>query len=153
MLTKIDLLHMPFRGAGPASIDVIAGNTKAIMATTSSAVGARPQRQAARRSPSARRKRVAALPDVPTFIEAGLPEYEAGNWIGFAVPAGTPKAIVDKLHKEIAGDPGHARGADSRCQNRGVEVERMGPDQFRAYIEKEIEKWGRVVKEANIKAE
>src|SRR6185295_3873754 len=83
LLAGVDLLHIPFRGAGPAAIDVIAGNTKALMATTSS-VSAHVRGGKLRGLAVSAPKRVAALPDVPTFIEAGMPEYEGGNWIGFA---------------------------------------------------------------------
>ena len=101
---------------------------------------------------SARRRRIAALPELPTFIEAGLPAYEAGNWIGFAVPAGTPKPIIEKLHKEIAAMQDLPE-TQSQFQNRGAEVQRMGPAQLRAFIAKETAKWGRVVKEAGIPAQ
>jgi tripartite-type tricarboxylate transporter receptor subunit TctC len=151
MLAKIDLLHIPFRGAGPGTIDVIAGNTKAVMSTTSSVsshVKGGKLRGLAVSSP----QRVAAHPDVPTFIEAGMPEYVAGNWIGFAAPAGTPKAIVDKLHKEMLAVQDMPE-VQTGMINRGVDVARMGPAEFRDHIAKETEKWGKVVKQANIKAE
>jgi tripartite-type tricarboxylate transporter receptor subunit TctC len=151
MLAGIDLLHIPFRGAGPASIDVIAGNTKAIMSTTSS-VSAHVRSGKLRGLAVSAPQRVAAHPDVPTFIEAGMPEYVAGNWIGFAAPAGTPKAIIDKLHQEIAAVQDMPE-VQTQMLNRGVQVERMGPAEFRAHIEKETEKWGKVVKQAGIKAE
>jgi tripartite-type tricarboxylate transporter receptor subunit TctC len=151
LVTRTDMLHIPFKGAGPARIDVIAGNTKAIMATTSSlsaAVRSGQLRGLAISVP----KRIAALPDLPTFIEAGLPEYQGGNWIGFAVPAGTPKAVVDKLHKEIVAIQDMPE-VQTQFENRGAHVEKMGPNELRAFYEKEMTKWGRVVKEAGIKAQ
>ena len=151
MLTGTDLLHVPFRGAGPASIDVIAGNTKAIMATTSS-LSAHIRSGKLRGLAISTPKRIAALPELPTFIEAGLPAYEAGNWIGFAVPAGTPKPIIEKLHKEIAALQDLPE-TQSQFQNRGAEVQRMGPAQLQAFIAQETAKWGRVVKEAGIPAQ
>ena len=81
-----------------------------------------------------------------------MPEYEGGNWIGFAAPAGTPKTIIDKLHKEMLAVQDMPE-VQTPMLNRGAQVERMGPVEFRAYIAKETEKWGRVVKQANIKAE
>ena len=151
LLAGVDLLHVPFRGGGPGSIDVIAGNTKALVATVSSLSGhirGGKLRGLAVSAP----KRVAAIPDVPTFIEAGLPEYQAGNWIGFAAPAGTSKPIVDKLHEQIAAVQDMPE-VQAQMLNRGANVERMGPAEFRAHIEKETEKWGRVVKAAHMKAE
>jgi tripartite-type tricarboxylate transporter receptor subunit TctC len=151
MLAGVDLLHIPFRGAGPASIDVIAGNTKAIMSTVSS-VSSHVRGGKLRALAVSAPQRVAAHPDVPTFIEAGLPDYVAGNWIGFAAPAGTPKAVIDKLHQEMLAVQDMA-DVQQQMINRGAQIERMGPAEFRAHIAKETEKWGRVVKEGNIKAE
>jgi tripartite-type tricarboxylate transporter receptor subunit TctC len=151
MITHTDLLHVPFRGAGPAAIDVVAGNTKAIIATTSSLSG-HIRNGKLRGLAISSKQRDVAVPDVPTFIEAGLPEYQAGNWIGFAVPAGTPKAIIDKLHTEIAAIQDMPE-TQKQMENRGAVVEKMGPDEFRAYMESEMTKWGRVIKEANIKAD
>jgi len=151
LVTKTDMLHVPFKGAGPAGIDVIAGNTKAIMATTSSLSGhirSGKLRGLAISAP----KRIAALPDLPTFIEAGLPEYQGGNWIGFAVPAGTPKAIIDKLHKEITAIQ-DMPDVQQQFLNRGAEVLKMTPAELDAYMKSEIAKWGGVVKQAGIQAQ
>ncbi len=151
MLAGVDLVHIPFRGAGPAAIDVIAGNTKALVATASS-VSAHIRGGKLRGLAVSSDKRLDAMPDVPTFAEAGLPDYHGGNWIGFAAPAGTPKAVIDKLHREIAlvQDMPEVQTA---FLNRGAQIERLGPAEFRAFIESETEKWGRVVKAAGIKAE
>jgi tripartite-type tricarboxylate transporter receptor subunit TctC len=151
LLAGVNLVHVPFRGAGPAGIDVVAGNTKAVMATTSSLSGHVRNGKLRGLAVSAP-KRVIAVPDVPTFAEAGMPEYKGGNWIGFGAPAGTPKEIVDKLHKEIAAIQDIPE-VQTQFSNRGADVERMGPAEFRAHIKAETEKWGRVVKEANIKAD
>jgi tripartite-type tricarboxylate transporter receptor subunit TctC len=149
IITKTDMLHIPFKGAGPGRIDVIAGNTKAMMATTSSLAAQIRSKQLRGLAISAP-KRLAALPDLPTFAEAGLPEYQGGNWIGFGVPAGTPKAIVERLHKEIAAIQDMPE-VQKQFLNRGAEVEKMGPAEFQAFYEKEIAKWGGVVKQAGIK--
>jgi tripartite-type tricarboxylate transporter receptor subunit TctC len=151
MLAGIDVVHVPFRGAGPGTIDVIAGNTKAVMSTTSS-VSSHVRGGKLRGLAVSAPQRVAAHPDVPTFTEAGMPEYVAGNWIGFAAPAGTPKAIIDKLHQEMLAVQDMTEVQTSML-NRGAQVEKMGPAEFRAHIAKETEKWGKVVKEGNIKAE
>jgi tripartite-type tricarboxylate transporter receptor subunit TctC len=151
IVAKVDLLHIPFKGAGPAGIDVVAGNTKAIMATTSSVSGHIRNGKLRGLAVSAN-KRLAALPDLPTFIEAGLPEYQGGNWIGFAVPAGTPKAIVERLHKEIAAIQ-DMPDVQKQFENRGAHVEKMGPAELQAFYEKEMAKWGQVVKTAGIKAQ
>ena len=151
LVTKTDMVHVPFKGAGPAMIDVIAGNTKATVATTSS-LSTHMRSGKLRGLAVSTPKRIAALPDLPTFIEAGLPEYEGGNWIGFAVPAGTPKPVIEKLHKEIAAIQDMPE-VQQQFLNRGAEVVKMTPAQFQAYIEREIAKWGDVVKQAGIKAQ
>ncbi len=151
MLTGTNLVHVPFRGAGPAAIDVIAGNTKAVIATTSS-LSAHIRAGKLRGLAVSAKQRLAALPDVPTFTEAGLPEYQAGNWIGFAAPAGTPKDIIDKLHREIALIQDMPE-VQTQFHNRGAEIERMGPAELQAYMESEIAKWGRVIKQAGMTAQ
>ena len=125
IVTETDMLHIPFKGAGPARIDVIAGNTKAIIATASS-LAAQIRSGKLRGLAVSGNKRLAALPDVPTFTEAGVPEYQGGNWIGFAVPAGTPKAIIERLHKEIAAIQDMPE-VQKQFENRGASVEKMGP--------------------------
>jgi tripartite-type tricarboxylate transporter receptor subunit TctC len=151
MVTHTDMLHIPFKGAGPARIDVMAGNTKAIMATTSS-LSAQVRSGQLRGLGVAASKRFAALPNLPTFAEAGLPEYHGGNWIGFAVPAGTPKPIIERLHKEIAAIQDMPE-VQKQFENRGAPVEKMGPAELRDFYEKEMAKWGDVVKKAGIKAQ
>lgn len=146
----IDVLHVPFRGAGPAVVDTVGGHTKAIIATVTTlaphvksgklrAIGI----SGTRRSPT--------MPDVPTFAEAGV-SYEAGNWIGLAAPAGTPAAIVDKLNKEISAVQDMPE-VQKRFADEGADVIKMTPAQFGAYMDSEMTKWGRVIKEGNIKAE
>jgi tripartite-type tricarboxylate transporter receptor subunit TctC len=151
IVAGIDLLHVPFRGAGPASIDVIAGNTKAMMASTSSLTPHIRSGKLRGLAISAQ-KRVAALPDLPTFIEAGVPQYEGGNWIAIAAPAGTPKQIIALLHKEIAAIQDKP-DVKAQMENRGVYIVKMSTPEFGAFMESEIAKWGRVVKERGIKAQ
>lgn len=150
-ITKTDMVHVPFKGAGPGMIDVIAGNTKATMASTSS-LTAHMRSGKLRGLAISADKRVKALPDLPTFSEAGLPEYKGGNWIGFSVPAGTPKPIIELLNKEIAAIQDMPE-VQQQFDNRGSHIEKMTPAQFGAFIESEITKWGGVVKAANIKAQ
>jgi tripartite-type tricarboxylate transporter receptor subunit TctC len=147
-VTKTDLLHVPFKGAGPAGIDVVAGNTKAIMSTLSS-VSTHLKNKRLRGLAISAKERSQVFPDVPTFIEAGVPEYEGGNWIGIGVPAGTPKAVIDLLSKEIAAIQQKPE-IQKQMIDRGAAVQTMGPAAFRTHIEKETAKWGKVVKDAGI---
>jgi tripartite-type tricarboxylate transporter receptor subunit TctC len=151
LVSKTQMLHIPFRGGGPAAIDTIAGNTKAIMATSSTVSSGISSGRLRGLAVSAQ-QRLASFPEIPTFAEAGLPEYEAGNWIGFAVPKGTPKEIIDRLHKEIAAiqDIPEVR---KEFLNRGADVVKMPPAEMQAYYEKQVATWGNVVKMAGVKAE
>ena len=147
----VNLLHVPFRGGGPAMIDLIGGHTKANFATMPTAT---PQVKAGKIRALAvgAATRQPLLPDVPTFAEAGLPGYEVANWVGIVAPAGTPAAIVDKLHKEIEAILASPE-MQKQLANDGLDAMRLGPAQFTDYMEKELVKWGQVVKEGGIKAE
>ena len=151
LVSKTQMLHIPFRGGGPAAIDTIAGNTKAIMATSSTVSSGISSGRLRGLAVSAQ-QRLASFPEIPTFAEAGLPEYDAGNWIGFAVPKGTPKEIIDRLHKEIAAiqDIPEVR---KEFLNRGANVVKMTPAEMQAYYEKQVATWANVVKMAGVKAE
>ena len=147
----VDLLHVPFRGGGPAMIDVVGGHTKAIFATVPTAT---PQVKSGkvRALGVGSAKRQAVLPDVPTLAEAGLPGYEVENWVGIVAPAGTPQAIVDKLNKEISAIL-ESPEVQKQLAEQGAESMRMSPAEFGTFMEKELIKWGRVVKEGGIKAQ
>jgi tripartite-type tricarboxylate transporter receptor subunit TctC len=147
----IDLLHVPFRGAGPAMIDVIGGHTQAVFASVASTVPHVRSGKlralgvgASARSP--------ALPDVPTAAEAGVPGYEAANWIGIVAPVGTPAAIVARLHNEISAALDSPE-LQKQFASAGAELLRMSAGEFGAHMAAEAEKWGRVVKEGKIKPE
>src|SRR5215813_2335811 len=100
----VDMLHVPFKGGGPALIDVLGGHTRVVFATTITGL---PHIRSGRLRALGvgSRQRSPVLPDVPTIAEAGVPGYEAVNWIGMVAPAGTPPAILERLHKEIAAIP------------------------------------------------
>jgi len=89
---------------------------------------------------------------VPTMDEAGVPGYEAGNWIGLAAPAGTPPAIVARLNKEIA-EIQDSADFRQKADADGADIVKYTPAEFAGFMERELEKWSRVVKEAHIKAE
>jgi tripartite-type tricarboxylate transporter receptor subunit TctC len=147
----VDILHIPFRGAGPALIDVVGGHTKVVFGSvTSSAVHIRAGKLRALGVGSMTRSPV--LPEVPTVTEAGVPGYEASNWIGLVATAGTPEPIVARLHKEISEilDSPEVR---KLFADEGADVVHMSSAQFGAYMTSEIDKWGRVVKQAGIKAQ
>ena len=100
MVAGIDMLHVPFRGAGPALVDVMGGHTKVAFGSVTSSI-AHIRSGKLRPLGVGGAKRSGALPEVPTVAEGGLPGYQAANWIGLVAPAGTPDAIVARLHQEI----------------------------------------------------
>ena len=151
LMAGVNLLAVPFKGGGPAMIDVIGGHTKIMF---SSLVQTTPHIKSGKlralgvggltRSP--------VLPDVPTVAEAGVPNYEAVNWWGLVAPAGTPAAIIEKLHKEITAVQDNA-DVQKQFANEGASVVKMSTAEFGQHMVREMNKWERVVKEGGIKAE
>jgi tripartite-type tricarboxylate transporter receptor subunit TctC len=147
----VDMLHVPFKGGGPAMIDVMGGHTKLVF---SSLVQTTPHIKSGKLKPlgTGGLKRNPVLPDVPTIAEAGVPGYEAVNWWGIVAPAGTPQAIIDKLHKDIAAVQASPE-VQKQFSSEGAEIVQMSPAEFGTFMEREMKKWERVVKEGKIKAE
>jgi tripartite-type tricarboxylate transporter receptor subunit TctC len=151
LAAKTNIVHVPFRGGGPALLDVIAGNTKIMF---SSLVQTTPYIKngqlialgtgGTQRSP--------VLPDVPTIAEAGVAGYEALNWWGILAPAGTPKEIVDKVHAALAAAQDSPE-TQKRLESEGATVVRMSSDEFGRFMVSEMSKWEKVVKESGMKAE
>jgi tripartite-type tricarboxylate transporter receptor subunit TctC len=146
----IDLLHIPFKGAGPGVIDVIGGHTQAINGTIST-LSPHIRSGKLRALAVTGAKRSPALPGVPTFDEVGVKGYDAGNWIGLAAPGGTPPAVIARLQKEIAAMQKSA-AFEKMLNDHGSEALVLGTTEFAAYMDNEMEKWGKVVKQAGIKA-
>jgi tripartite-type tricarboxylate transporter receptor subunit TctC len=147
----VDLLHVPFKGAGPAMVDLLGGHTKVAFATT---VTAPPHIRSGklRALGLGADKRHPLLPEVPTVAEAGVPGYEVANWIGIVAPAGTPPALVDRLNKEISAIQ-DLPDVQKQFATEGAEVVRMTPADFGTFMATEMAKWERVVREGGIKAE
>jgi len=147
----VDIVHIPFKGGGPAMMDVIAGNTQIAIG---SLVQMLPQIKAGKLKALGvgSAKRIAALPEVPTISEAGVPGYEVTNWWGIVVPAGTPRSIIDRLHKELTAVVASTE-TKQRFETEGAEPLSMSPDEFGRFIATETVKWARVVKDAGIRAE
>jgi len=151
LMAGVDILHVSFKGGGPAMIDVIGGHTKIMF---SSLVQTTPHIRSGklRALGIGGLTRNPVLPDVPTIAEAGVPDYEAVNWWGIVAPAGTPAAIVEKLHKAV-GEVQTSAEVQKQFSSEGAAIVQMSPAEFGAFIEKEMKKWERVVKEGGIKAE
>jgi tripartite-type tricarboxylate transporter receptor subunit TctC len=148
---KVDMLHVPFKGAGPATIDVVAGHTSLLFGGLLATV---PQVRSGklRALGVGSLKRNPVLPEVPAIAEAGVPGYETVNWFGIVAPAGTPAAIVERLHKEIAAVQ-DLPAVKKQFDRDGATVMQMSPAEFGAYMAADMDKWQRVVKEAGIKAQ
>jgi tripartite-type tricarboxylate transporter receptor subunit TctC len=151
LMAGVNILHVPFKGGGPAMIDVIGGHTKVMF---SSLVQTTPHIKSGklRALGTGGSTRNPVLPDVPTIAEAGVPDYEAVNWWGIVAPADTPAAIVEKLHKEITAVQ-NSDEVKKHFATEGAQAVQMSSAEFGSFIEKEMKKWERVVKEGGIKAE
>jgi tripartite-type tricarboxylate transporter receptor subunit TctC len=141
---KIDITHVPYRGAAPAVTDLLAGQIQMVFLDTPILL---PQIKAGKFRPIAvaSKERIPAVPDVPTMKELGLANVDAENWYGMIGPAGLPKAIVDKLNAvaiEAMKDP----GVIEKLAPQGAKLIGDKPDHFAAFIKSEIDKWAVVVK-------
>jgi tripartite-type tricarboxylate transporter receptor subunit TctC len=144
----VNLVHVPYKGGGPAMQDVIAGHVKIMF---SSLVQTTPFIKSGQLIAlgTGGAKRSPVLPDVPTIAEAGVPGYVADNWWGLAAPAGLPKLIIDKLYTATQAAL-KAPELQAQFEREGAATVEMSTAEFGEYIKTEIEKWGRVVKEGNI---
>jgi tripartite-type tricarboxylate transporter receptor subunit TctC len=147
----IRLVHVPYKGAGPAAVDVIAGQIQALF---TSAVNALQHARTGkvRMVGVTTLKRAAALPDVPTFAESGVPGYELMTWYGVLVPAGTPHLVVSRLNREIRAVV-QLPDVQERLAADGVESSAGSPEEFAALIKRELTRIGGIVRSAGIQAE
>jgi len=147
----IDLVHVPYKGGPEATTALIGGQIDTLFAIASTA---QPQIESGKVRPLAvtSRQRTSLLPNVPTMIEAGLPGFEAVTWFGFAVPAGTPKEIVDRLNGEIAKVLAMP-DVKQKLAQQGIDTGGGTPEEFATYMKDEFAKWGALVKEAGMTAD
>lgn len=147
--TKLDMVFIPYKGAAPANTDLVAGQIQLSFASTP---GAMPLVKAGRLKALAitSAQRISKLPDMPTISESGVPGYEANVWYGIVAPAKTPAEIISRLHKEIASSL-QDRGLREKMETHDFVPTLLGPEQFQAHISREIQKWGKVVKDTGAK--
>jgi len=147
----IEWLHVPYKGGGPAMMDLIAGQADV---SVGSLIQMLPHIRSGKLKAlgTTGTKRSPVLPDVPTVAEAGVPGYEATNWWGLLAPAGTPQAIVDRVQQEVGAVQASAE-TRKRFETEGAEAVQMSAAEFGAFVAAETTKWARVVKEAGITAE
>ncbi|APV48652.1 MFS transporter [Betaproteobacteria bacterium GR16-43] len=147
----LDMVHVPYKGSGAAMTDLVSGQVTTMCETVPASIGfikAGRLRALAVTTP----QRISMLPDVPTTAEAGMPGYEVASNFGVAAPAGTPKAIIDKLSAEIQKALARPE-VQEQMLAQGAYATPTTPEQAAARIHKEIEMWAKVIKDANIKAD
>ena len=150
-MTGSGLMHVPYRGAGPAFNDLIPGRVH-VMFNNSGAVLPFIHGNKLRALGVTSSKRMAALPDVPTIAEAGVPGFDVTGWYAFFVPAKTPPDIIAKFHKDTVtalADP----VIRQRLDQLGVNTIGSTPAELAAFLKSEMDKWGPLIKAAGIKAE
>lgn len=150
-MANVRMVHVPYKGGAPSAIAVMTGESQLTFSSVAAALG--PVRQEKLRplavSPA---KRSTALPDVPTVSEAGLTGYDASSWYGFLAPAQTPRSIVSRLGAETVKALG-AADLKERLISQGIEPANGGAEEFSAYLNAEIPKWAKVIKDAGIPAQ
>ncbi len=145
----IDLLHVAYKGGGPALVDLMAGRVQAMLDTAASAmphVRSGKLRALAISAP----RRSPELPDLPTFAEAGLPQYDTNAWYSMHAPAGTPPDIVRRLNAELVAilkDPEIL----ARFKQLATDPVGNSPEEFAAFVRAELDKYARIIKAAGIK--
>lgn len=147
----INLVHVPYKGTPQAVLDLLSGQVQAMFANTLSVL---PQVKAGRLRALAisSAKRSAAVPELPTVAESGMPGYESGTWFGLFAPAGTPREIVIRLNGELVRIMATA-DMKAKLLDQGADPVTGTPEQFRAFVKNELAKWSKVVKTVGIKLE
>ncbi len=145
----LQMIHVPYKGSAAATTDLMAGHTQLMFdSLQSSLTHVRSKRLRAIAYAGAKRSRVA--PGVPTMAESGFPEVIAGSWYGVLAPANMPPAIVTRLHAEIV-KAANAPDVRERLENVGVDVIATTPLEFAAAIKSDLDRWSKVVRQANIR--
>ena len=150
LMANVNIVHVPYKGGGPAMQDVVAGHVKIMF---SSLIQTTPLIKSGqlRALGTGGAKRSPVLPDVPTIAEGGVPGYVADNWWGIVVPAGTPQPLVDRVYAATQASL-KAEAVKAQFDREGATIVSMSSAEFTDYIKGEIAKWERVVKEGGMKA-
>jgi tripartite-type tricarboxylate transporter receptor subunit TctC len=143
-MAGVDIVHVPYKGSAGARTDILGGQVQ-MMFDAITTMAPHVQAGKLRALGTSGKARSSVLPGVPTVSEAGVPGYEAVIWLGIMAPAGTPKAIVDRLNAEITKATGSAEMKDAWARQGAVAMS-MTPDEFARFMREDIEKWARIVK-------
>lgn len=150
MMAGVDMTHVPYKGAGPALIGAVSGEIELMISGVSSGLPFIKQRQLRALGVTSAR-RLAVLPDVPAVADT-VPGYEAGSWYAVMVPAGTPRALIERLNRESA-KAVNSPDVQAKLIAGGVDPETLSPEALGVKIRTETERWGKVVKAAGVKAQ
>lgn len=148
-VTGTQIRHVPYKGGAPAVRAVVANEVQLLFATLT-AGRALVANGRMRNLGVASARRLAAAPELQTVSESGLPGFEAGTWFGLMVPAGTPKAVIDRLYTEFS-KVLQMPDVRARLEKQAFDIVASPPDVFAKFVRDEVEKWGKVVREANLK--
>ncbi|MBT9475040.1 MAG: tripartite tricarboxylate transporter substrate binding protein [Polaromonas sp.] len=151
LAANIHMTHIPYRGAGAAVTDLIAGNVQAGFFVPGN-VQQFAKDGRLKLLASSGQKRFASTPNVPTMIESGFRDFEATSWIGFLAPGGTPRNIIDRYNSEIVKIL-HSPEVHEKLRDMEFEVVATSPEQFGTWIRSEIPRWGKVIKATGAKAD
>ena len=148
--TGVPATHVPYKGAPPAVLAVVTGEVAFMFATASSAIGQVGPGKV-RALAVTTNERLPQLPDVPTMAEAGLPDFNVSDWVGFVLPKGTPAATRDKLHAALVAAFTEPEGRERLRKATFIPVDKpLGPAEFGAFLRAEVDKWAKVVRDARI---
>ena len=150
-VTGAPIVHVPYKGSGPAVADLVGGRVQ-IMFDAAPSLIAHVRSGKLRVLAAASTERNRLLPDVPTFAELGYPKVNVSLWYGLLAPAGTPRPVIEKLSRAV-GQILDSKDVAERLQAQGAEPMRGAPEAFAAFMREEMAKWAPVVKTANVKAE
>jgi tripartite-type tricarboxylate transporter receptor subunit TctC len=148
-MAGVNMVHAPYKGLAPAINDLLGGHIQVLFADTGLVL---PHIKAGKLKALAvtGTRRTPLLPDLPTVPEAGLPSYSAGSWYGFLAPAGTPADVMNRLNAEVRTALGHPE-LQKQLGTQGMEPLAMSREQFAALLREDFDKWGKLIREANIK--
>lgn len=150
-MVKVKMAHIPYKGGAPAMLDLVSGNVQMVFSTLSTATAAIDGGKV-RPLAVAGSKRFEGMPDLPTMSEAGLKGFEVNNWYGLFAPAGTAKDIIARANAETVKALA-ASDVKKRLMDAGIIATSSSPEGFSTYIRAETAKWGKVIKDANIKGD
>jgi len=149
---NVKLVHVPYRGGGPAMNDALAGHVDLLIGSTALSM---PQVQSGklRAVVQTGKTRPASLPDVPTVSESGFPDFEAYAWWGVFAPAGTPKPMIERFGSDMAAALREERVARQLTDTQQVSLALGGPEELRQFLSQQMQLWGKVARDNNIKGD